>query len=243
MLATDFWWVTEQELIKYPWVEVLHQQPYSDHPNGPQPTEVITYHSVSPGGRLCHTRRRYRVDFLVKWRHVCGNTNVFRSLYLYSAEEEGTTLAGPLVIDIDSDSVLSSGGYFPNIDHSLQTARRILDDHLSRLPETDYRVFFTGHKGFSIEVRPGALGDIRSDPYSSAWRKYLSSLRVLQVGTAKVDVLHHELRLQNSINHWMDDRGRKMYRMKYEVSPSALRTHNADYFCSRGEELAVAKRR
>lgn len=164
MKASEFWWPTPDEMSKYTWLEVLHTDPHSDEPGSDlRPLRVGSYRSVGLDGSLSCRRKRYHTDFLDVWRERVGNINVFRGLRLYSAEEDGTEMAGPLVIDIDSeDSTARSSGYCPNIHHSLQTARRILDGPLSGLSETDYRVYFTGNKGFSIEVCPKALGHVYS---------------------------------------------------------------------------------
>jgi len=184
-----------------------------------------------------------QTDFLDVWRAQVSNINVFRSLCLHSAEKGGAELAGPLVIDIDSSVCSKETGYTPDIDDSLNTARRIVRECLPSLHHNDYRVFFTGHKGFSIEVRPQVVGVSHTQSWERGFRSLLQPFKEMAVGTAMVDKVHYELRLHDSVNHWMDNRGCKMYRMKYEVSLPALWALSADDICSHSEELATAERR
>lgn len=237
--VSELWWMTQNEVAKFSWLEVLHLAPHSDEPGtGLTPMSVACYRSIAIEGGLSRESQRYPIRFLDTWREQCSNTNVFRSMVLYSASEGGEELAGPFVIDIDSNSGSWKAGFAPNINDALQTATRILAGPLSRLRETDCRVFFTGHKGFRIEVRPQALGVANGRDWEEASREALHSYRDLQVGSAIIDKPHDELRLHESVNCWIAQDGRMMYRMTYELSLSKVLSLDADAMSQRGEALA-----
>ncbi|HEY41687.1 MAG TPA: hypothetical protein G4O18_07485 [Dehalococcoidia bacterium] len=238
MQTSELWWLTPDEMLKYTWLEVLHTQPYSDEPNSNfQPMSGDEYRSLDTNGNLSIETKRYPINFLNIWRKQAYNINVFRSMVLFSAEVGGDELAGPFVIDIDSDNYNKKTGYDPNINDSLKTTRRIIQKRLSKLHQNDYRIFFTGHKGFNIEVRPQSIGVSHSQNWRDEFKRLLKPLKEMAVGTAIIDNPHCELRLHDSVNHWIANDGTNAYRMKYELSLSELRNMSAQEICNRGENL------
>ncbi len=239
MQTSELWWLTPDEMLKYTWLEVLHMDPYSDEPNSElEPIKVGKYRSLDINGNLSIETKRYPINFLQIWREKAYNINVFRSIVLFSAEVSGDELAGPFVIDIDSNDHNKETGYTSNIDDSLKTTRRIFQERLSTLHQNDYRIFFTGHKGFNIEVRPQAIGVSRNEHWEREFRRLLKPLKDTAVGTAIIDVPHCELRLHDSMNYWISNDGTNTYRMKYELSLSELKSITAEEMCNRGENLA-----
>ncbi len=244
MPISELWWLAPDEIPKYTWLEVLHMEPYSDEPNSDrEPLSVATYRSINADGSMSNKRKRYPINFLHIWREKASNINVFRSMVLFSTEVGGEELAGPFVIDIDSNNHNNENGYFPNIDDALKTARRIIQEHLSSLNPNDYRVFFTGHKGFSIEARPSAVGVSRIQHWEREFRSLLKPFKGTAVGTAIIDKPHCELRLHDSANHWINNHGNKMYRMKYELNISELMSLSAEEICGRSEILVESIRK
>ena len=91
------------------------------------------------------------------------------------------------------------------------------------LKERDIRLFFTGHKGFNIEVLPSALGlagtqNEQDNKADRIWKKIISELRrnaglaskpgqcrnlVSEQGTL-IDPIHKHVRLHDSINEWIE---------------------------------------
>ena len=96
---------------------------------------------------------------LATWKQICLNTNVYRSLLLFS--KKGENLAGPFLVDIDSLATDDTAGPIrADLGQALTVAREIGSLLLDQwhLPQPDLRLFFSGRKGFNFEVRPNALG-------------------------------------------------------------------------------------
>jgi hypothetical protein len=236
---SDFWWLTPDKIAKYKYVQLMHKEPYSDRFDQKQPLDVNTYNSLDAKGNLSEAVKRYPIDFIEKWKMKCENTNVFRSFSLFSAEHNGDEILGPFLLDIDRQNG-SDKGYVMNLNEALEDTRRLVKDYLyklCKLKDNDLRIFFSGHKGFNIEVRPEALG-IAS--LNNRW-KQLRDIRKDINGIFRanfIDTIKEHIRLHNSINSWTAIDGNKMNRMKFEVSLYELNNLSADEICAKSEMLA-----
>jgi hypothetical protein len=210
MAITDFWWLTDEQVNKYFFVKLVHHQPLTDEDSAPNAE------FTNP----CFTQIRS----ISKWCENHQNTNIYRSLEIWTDNLQSEALYGPFVIDIDNDE---------NLDDALTVTRNTIEYivNLYNLKESDIRSFFTGHKGFNIEVLPSALGLLckpsRQDEKANCIReKIICELRknaclspqlvqvrncVSKEGTI-IDCIHDYLRLHNSINKWIENVGRKARR-------------------------------
>ena len=239
---SDFWWLATDEAVKYKYVYVCYQEPYSDEPNSNKdPSSVSRFHSLDTNGNLSEIERRYPLGFIDQWREKCANTNVFRSFGLFDAEHDGEELLGPFLIDIDREEDQLGKGYVQDINGALEATRRLVKEYLCQLEERDFRIFFTGHKGFNIEVRPQALGIFSA---GNRWQQFECRLEDInktfgRSGDQKfVDKIHNDIRLHNSVNRWVGNNGKILNRMKFELSLREVNNLRADEISARAERLA-----
>lgn len=92
------------------------------------------------------------VSEIGRWRANHKNTNVYRSLKVWKDNSKREPLTGPFIVDIDNEDGC--------LDDALSVTRKAVKSILSvyGVSDNDVRVFFTGHKGFNIEVRPESVG-------------------------------------------------------------------------------------
>lgn len=93
------------------------------------------------------------------WKRKCLNTNVSRTLLLFS--EEGKGLAGPFLVDIDSSEYEHDAqGHREDLEQALAVARLVGSLLKNRwgVIHADLRLFFSRRNRFNFEVRPTALG-------------------------------------------------------------------------------------
>ncbi len=157
-------------------------------------------------------------DLVLPWRQHWQNTNVCRSLLLLNEEKDG--VVGPFLLDIDSSAYDEQAmAYTEDLDKAHTVARMaalLLNDRW-KVAETDIRVFFSGRKGFNLEVRPGALG-IAGDLHTQllacerVQAKLRDALKAEGIGNLVDRVFgsplfwlpprHPFIRLHESINAW-----------------------------------------
>lgn len=150
----DFWWIQEEERRSL-YVGVGHHKPLTDDD---QPCEIPWFRSLKNGG-LSLDEEHYPLAFINEWRKACSDTNVYRTLTLFDNKGQPVVL-GSFLIDIDN-SQLVTNAYKEDLDDALRVARatiELLRTKPYKVQEIDLRVFFSGRKGFNIEVRPSSLG-------------------------------------------------------------------------------------
>ena len=237
---SDFWWLTEEESKLYRYIFLCYQEPYSDEPNtDKEPTSVKRYCSLDASGILSKEKKHYPIDFIQYWKKKNNNINVFRSHCLFSDEDNSEKIYGPLIIDIDRENGSYNEGYMQNLDLALKDTYRLIDEYFYKLAENDFRIFFTGHKGFNIEVHPKAL-----QIYSSLSDRYQQFTRIRKeinrvFGDSFADKLHNEVRMHDSINRFISSDGVVMNRMKFEINIYELKRMTVDEICFKSEKLAL----
>ena len=87
MALTDFWWLTSEQANKYFYVELVHHQPLTDKDDAPH----------QDFNNPCITG----IQSISKWRNKYQNTNVYRSLKIWSDNSKREALSGPFVVDIE----------------------------------------------------------------------------------------------------------------------------------------------
>jgi hypothetical protein len=225
MLTSDFWWLSPEETKKYQYVDLFHQEPYSDEPdNRRDPLSC----PILPGDK------RFSLQSLSQWKTRFRNTNVFRSYALYTSAAGVKQIIGPFLLDIDRTI---EGSYLPDLDAALKDTRLLVKEYCSDLQQGDYRIFFTGHKGFHIEIQPTAMGMAPHD----RWQNFENRLKDInkRFGNNFVDKVHPHVRLHNSVNSWIDHSGRTIYAMSLEVSVDELSSLTADDIFAKAENLAL----
>lgn len=203
MALTDFWWLTPEQANKYVYVELVCHQPLTDEDDAP-------YNDFNNPSFA-------KIQNIPKWCNTYQNTNIYRSLKIWPDNLKKEVLSGPFVIDIDNDD---------NLIDALNVTRKVVGCVFNsyNLKESDIRLFFTGHKGFNIEVLPSAfeLAGAQSEQDNKAERirkKIISELRrnaestselgqcsniVSEQGTI-IDPIHNHVRLHDSINKWIEN--------------------------------------
>lgn len=226
-MLSDFWWLSPEERTKYTYADLFHQEPYSDEPNT----------NKDPCSCPMSRDGRHTLEFIGQWRREHRNVNVFRSFKLYDSDRnDGDAILGPLLLDIDRINK-TDRGLIPDIHKALEDVRLLVKTCCTSLADKDYHVFFSGHKGFHVEINPRSLGI----PLNADTFKYFE--RVLKdinkkLGDAFVDKRHHHVRLHNSINSWIDYLGHKIHAMSFEINTTDLYNLTAKDLYEKGEKLA-----
>lgn len=172
------------------------------------------------------------------WRDSHCNINVYRSLSIWSDESKTMELFGPFILDIDNEN--------NDLEDALQITRQAIHVVCSHNGnDGDIRVFFTGHKGFNIEILPSAIGITGTIRQQKTLRELkrrdiiqklrqgknlgssskdcsipLGSNSVTANGTS-IDQNQDYTRLHNSINKWIQD-GTAKAREKTEFTIAEL---------------------
>jgi hypothetical protein len=194
-LADEFWWLEAlgHEIVGR--VEVARSWWTS-------PTEV-------PG--WSEERDAIAVEDLGDWAGKFGWEGVHRSLRVDDVGGTGESLHGPFLVDIDANEDHLDDHARPaesQLEHAREIAVRVVDHYTGRgVPPAHRRLYFSGHKGFHVEVVfPG-----RPDMHRSVvrWRSELRMLREL-LGVpsetdgvpARIDLPHCHKRINGSMNRW-----------------------------------------
>lgn len=168
---------------------------------------------------------------LSDWRRRHHDTNVFRSVLVFDSAGR-PTLKGPFYVDVDSD--LDRG----DVEDAHLITRLVVATLLAwSVNERNIKILFSGRKGFNIEVRPEAL-DIPSswssrshDLWETRRKGIIDAVKMetgysestLNIVTAKrtvIDTIKGHLRLEGSLNSWVDDVGETCSRRKEPVGLS-----------------------
>ncbi len=164
--TSDFWWLSETQASQVWSVGFGHHAPLTDDDepslvtiDDREPVIPGWFHSLGGQNNLSRNFRLYAAHVLSSWSSACQNTNVYRTLRLYPKSSRNEPVVGPFLIDIDNQDW--TNGYSENLEDARIVAVRTVELLTSRrdLAEgRDFRVFFSGRKGFNIEVCPTALG-------------------------------------------------------------------------------------
>ena len=137
MERSDFWWLSPSQRSSYQHTEFGHHRPIRDDEEP---------RSINWDTNICS------IDELENWRDRFQNTNVYRALKTVSTSLGVGEIIGPVLVDIDNGD--------EDLEDALTVTRKtllLLQDKL-RIETDSLRIFFTGRKGFNIEIRPVALG-------------------------------------------------------------------------------------
>ena len=233
---SEFWWLTGEEALKYKYIYVCSQkEPYSDEPKSKKtPALVPRFFSMDNRGNVSSQIEYYPLDIMEIWREKFSNINVFRSFGLSSSKCGGEKICGPLIIDIDRENGGFTEGYEQDLTQALKDTRRLVNEYLYQFKEKDVRIFFTGHKGFHVEILPSALCLVELERTKGQYEHIIDNLNGIFSPKKEIrfiDKVHDEIRLHNSINRWIDKDGKTINRMKFELSIKELNNSSIDEIC------------
>jgi hypothetical protein len=217
---SDFWWLDEHLLDKSIYLELGHIDPTDDSSYMMQQVE------------------KCQVNQIEEYRRKFGDINVFRSLRLSDKLNNGHKIMGPFIVDIDNE----------NEENGLVAAHKItrqLSEYLvkNNITDKDFRILFSGHKGFGIEIKPGCVnisGSISDQIIGSSKKtdefiSYLRQINTVQNNTINVvdnagtiidsvygnkfkcELKLEYTRLHNSVNSWKTLKNTLSSRRKIEL--------------------------
>ncbi len=147
---SDLWWLPKNVAIDTLLVGLEHHEVVTDDEI---PLSLDDwYHSLDQDGNLSHNREYHPINSLNKWRSACRNTNVYRTLKVFDENSREAIFLGPFLIDIDNSN--------EDLEEAQAVTKQVLNYLIEqlRLPLEDIRLFFSGRKGFNLEVLPQAIG-------------------------------------------------------------------------------------
>ncbi len=254
-LISDFWWLPRNVPIEDLLIGVGHHKEVADGEDVP-PLDSW-YRSFDQEGYLSNNIRYYHINLLNKWRSACKNTNVYRTLKVFDQKIKPAFL-GPFLVDIDNSS--------ENLDDAQGATKQVVTYLTTELELSldDLRIFFSGRKGFNIEIRPEALGISGPvpDQIKLSSRKLDNIIGILRnnnniqdatkniVSSQKTVIdriygdrfgyklKHPCVRLHGSINKWIRGDGKAVARRKIEITYKQLWEKSAAEISSESEKLA-----
>jgi hypothetical protein len=253
---SEFWWLPKGTACENLLVGLGHQRPLTGEED---PKSVMWCRPLDAKEEPCNNLDIYSLDFLDRWRNACNNINVYRTLKIFNKDSGEAAFLGPFIVDIDNEK--------ENLEDALGVARQAVDFIIKHynLGKDDLRIFFTGHKGFNIEVRPEALridGSITYQIELSAQKldKIIEALRdINKIEVACANIVTNQdtcidavygnrvggywlkypyTRLHCSINKWVRNHDSEMARMKTQISLDELRNRNVADISLDAERLA-----
>ena len=256
-LLSDFWWLPKNVTTKNLLVGVGHHKEVTDDEDIP-PLDSW-FHSLDQKGNLSNNIAYYPTRSLNGWRSVCNNTNVYRSLKVFDKNTGTAIFLGPFLIDIDNSS--------KNLNDAQAATKQVVNYLIKqiRLSPEDIRIFFSGRKGFNVEVHPQALeinGSIL-DQIRLSSKKLDDVIAVLRNNNNIQDssknivggqgtvidriygdrfgyrLKHPYIRLHNSINKWIQYDSKEVSRCKIEVTIEQLWSLSASEIAIESEKLAL----
>jgi hypothetical protein len=249
--ASDFWWLPGEADLASLRVGVGHHRPKADN-DDPALLEwrcPVDDVEIQVRGNPC----LHPLAALRDARRACHNTNIYRTLQVFGRAR--IEFLGPFILDVDNES--RDNGYSQDLDDAFRVTKEAVTLLLSeyRLTEPDIRVFFSGCKGFNIEVRPEALdidGDVRQQVKEASrwWNRINQDLHRSQVLSDDYatsidrvywesgDLKHPYLRLHASVNSWVASTGAATNRLKIEVDVDKLSSVSMHNISRRAEGLA-----
>lgn len=243
MERSDFWWLSSSQRSRYQYTECGHHRPIRDDEDP---------RSVNWDTNICS------IDELEHWRDRFQNTNIYRALKTTPASPGVEKIIGPFLVDIDNGD--------EDLEDALIVTRKTF--HLLygelRVDINSLRIFFTGHKGFNLEIRPQALdiqGSTNDQVRKSAkvlhkitevlrrGKSWQTRNQVSDVGTVVDQIYgdrysgyrlkHPYIRLHGSLNMWISSDGKTKTRMKIELTVHELNKLPAAEIANRAEKLAT----
>jgi hypothetical protein len=165
---------------------------------------------------------------LSRWRELHRNVNVHRRFAVTATD--GTELLGPVLLDMDcEEEIMGTEHTLVGRRSDLAAAQRltclVVEKLGAGIAQDDLRVFFSGRKGFHVELRPSALGIVgtrqQQMDLAGKWEAaFLDNLefpesccidRVFRAprrlrGSYEIKTYHPAIRLHDSLNCWKDAR-------------------------------------
>lgn len=227
----ELWWLVDGPAREGLFLHLAHDPPVKDDV---EPYDKQWYYGFDSEGQPCEDQQLHPWSTMDEWRRRWKNVNVHRSLVLYdNAGEE--TAHGPFLVDIDNSG--------EDIDDALSVTRRVIDYFEGQgLTELEMRVFFSGRKGFHVEIVPSALG-IQSWAGNHGIKCACDACRVRrtmkrcigETGETNIDPIHEYVRLGGSLNGWIHDDGHLMVRKKKLLPVGDLSSLDTDEMVARSQ--------
>ena len=238
MEKSDYWWLNSSQRSSYQHTEFGHHRPIHDDEDP---------RSIKWDTKNCS------IDELELWRDRFQNTNIYRALKTEAVSPGIEKIIGPFLVDIDNGD--------EDLEDALIVTRKtyhFLHDKLG-VDINSLRIFFTGHKGFNVEIRPQSLdiqGSLNDQVRKSAKillqitkalrerESWQTRNQVSDAGTVVDQIYgdrfdyrlkHPYIRLHSSLNTWISSDGKTKTRKKIELTFDDLNKLSATEIANRAK--------
>lgn len=244
----DFWWMTAEEQKRLRYIHLLNHRVF-DESSSSSPFDEESFHSLTEDGEPSSVLLRYPRQYIRSWRNRFSNENVHRSLVVYTNNIGGDSAIGPFLVDIDiSLRIQTEQDHWSALEDATEVAQNVYTIATTTwgISPDEIRLYFSGHKGFHVEIKPSALrisGDVEhqiiqsqdtqniliatlsnSTPpvyHNSANKSETVNIDVVYGTPRRPHLKHKFLRLAGSINVW-DEWGRRNSARKTRIHPDEL---------------------
>lgn len=227
VIITDFWWLTTREKRKYTYVELAHHEP-------------LKYEDAAPYSAFIDLPL-VGVKNIDQWRQRYQNTNIYRSLTVWADESRNDAISGPFIVDIDNESEDLSDALVV----TQQIIKYLRDSY--NIMDNSVHIFFTGHKGFNLEIHPRALKIQGTMEEQKSQMQCIRKEMIKELQKGKnlvenyvserdtiIDPLHDHIRLHHSLNKWISKKG-EVARVKIELSITELKNLTIEEIIAKSE--------
>jgi hypothetical protein len=207
--ATDFWWIDPNLDISGMSIDLVHHCPIGI--DDPASLSFLKPESLP-------------VREIGRWRDSHENSNVYRSLSLKAGDSDTGDIVGPIVLDIDNEDA-DGDERISALADALDATKAIVDlaQQTFSIGASDLRLFYSGHKGFNIEIAPGSLTVSSSEQFRERHESLRSGIinglrtarglsategrNFVSKGGTVIDPFHEFVRLHGSVNRWRSPKG------------------------------------
>lgn len=139
-----------------------------------------SYRFVRQGsGKTGHRKSKmYSLEELEQLSEEYDDVGILTSVYAYNSKDiEKATRFAPLFFDFDAEDILDS----------IEDAKKLVAFFSSIIEDSAIRIFFSGNKGFHVEIEPLAMGIAPAEDLKTVFRMIAETL-IKELGLTTLDL-------------------------------------------------------